>query len=214
MQISGNASSEASTTYPDCVFCHRNQISPYILKETATFRVLADHAPLVEGHILIVPKQHYACYGTVPAELDTELFALKHEIQDFLTHFYAPVVFWEHGVFRQTVYHAHLHCFPFGEIRYDPASTLHGQVVKTQDEIRSWYAAYGNYFYLQDHSGAYLFAPQLERYYRVIREVLWAGASVRNGNHDMRSPQQRYEEGKVLIKALTTNWNTFFNSKG
>ncbi len=49
---------------PDCVFCHRSEITD-ILKETPHFWLAADHAPLVEGHLLVIPKQHYACYGDV-----------------------------------------------------------------------------------------------------------------------------------------------------
>ena len=112
MQNGSRASLNAETNNIDCAFCQRSDIAANILKETTAFLVVADHAPLVEGHILIIPKSHYACYGEVPAELDAELLALKREVQEFFAQYYAPAVFWEHGVFRQTVFHAHLHCFP------------------------------------------------------------------------------------------------------
>src|SRR2546421_13104667 len=120
MRNGKNDSLDAEVSKMHCAFCNRDDIS-YIFKETANFLIAADHAPLVEGHLLIIPKQHYTCYGSVPAELDTQLFALKHEVRQFLNRFYAPAVFWEHGIFRQTVFHAHLHCFSFGEAYYDHA---------------------------------------------------------------------------------------------
>src|SRR5260370_1251582 len=83
----------------DCAFCQRHLFASGILKETEEFYLVADHAPLVEGHLLIIPKTHYACYGAASTKLDEELFALKREAQQFLQQFYAPTIFWEHGVF-------------------------------------------------------------------------------------------------------------------
>ena len=160
MQDGSQISFDAEGNGTDCTFCRRNDIA-YVLQETPNFLVAADHAPLVEGHLLIIPKQHYACYGAVPPELDAELFALKREVRRFLDRFYAPVVFWEHGIFRQTVFHAHLHCFPFGEAQYDSIEGLHSDVVHSQDDIRSWYAAKGPYFYLEDAHAALLFLPEV-----------------------------------------------------
>src|SRR5947207_3013339 len=205
MQRAGGV--EATST--DCTFCQHNDIATYVLKETPTFRIVTDHAPLVEGHLLIIPNAHYACYGAVPAELDAELFALKHEVQQFLSQFYANVIFWEHGVFGQTVFHAHLHCFPFGEISYDPSTALHEVIVNSQDDIRRWYETHGQYFYLEDAHHALLFAPERDSYLRIIQEVLRAGIVARNGHATWRPPQQRYEERGPFIESVTTNWRTF-----
>src|SRR5947209_18147100 len=106
MRNGSHASWDAEVDRANCAFCQRSDFAANILKETPTFLVVADHAPLVEGHILIIPRQHYACYGAVPAELDAELDVLKQQVQQFFAQFYAPTVFWEHGVFRQTVFHA------------------------------------------------------------------------------------------------------------
>ncbi len=71
-----NVSLDIESNGIDCAFCKRTEIF-HILKETPNFLLVADHAPLVEGHILIIPKQHYACFGDAPAKLDTELLTLK-----------------------------------------------------------------------------------------------------------------------------------------
>src|ERR1700758_3244505 len=128
MQNGSGFSVPAPPRDPNCSFCNPGELA-CTLYETPHFLLAADHAPLVEGHLLIIPKQHYACYGDVPAPLDEELFALKEEMRQFYTRFYAPVVFWEHGVFRQTVFHAHLHCFPWGDLEYDVDSNIHNAVV-------------------------------------------------------------------------------------
>ncbi|HET8853948.1 MAG TPA: HIT family protein [Ktedonobacteraceae bacterium] len=197
---------EANTA--TCEFCQRSNLAAYILKETPAFLIATDHAPLVEGHLLIITKQHYTCYGVVPAELDAELFALKREVQQFLTQYYAPVVFWEHGIFRQTVYHAHLHCFPFGTVEYDISQGLHATVVHAQEDIRRWYASRGQYFFMENGQITLLFAPVMEHYWQVIKTI-FAQAASRSGKTSPRSPQQRREEGVPLIEATIAKWRLF-----
>jgi diadenosine tetraphosphate (Ap4A) HIT family hydrolase len=198
---------EADST--DCAFCRHNDIASYVLKETSKFLIVTDHAPLVEGHLLIIPKCHYACYGAVPADLDAELLALKQEVRQFLAQYYAPVVFWEHGIFRQTVFHAHLHCFPFGALEYDYSQELHGAVVHTQEDIRTWYATQGQYFYMEEHGGtAFLFAPEMDRYLHIIKGI-FAQAASRNGYTGWRSPELRQIAGVPLIAATRERWRAY-----
>lgn len=203
-------SSATLADHKSCAFCASAHIAPYILKETSNFRVVTDHAPLVEGHILIIPKTHYRCYGDAPAALDEELFTLKHEVARFFTHYYAPIIYWEHGVFRQTVFHAHLHCFPFGDITYDLSQNIHEHVVESQNDIRSWFQRQGHYFYLEDAHHAMLFPPDPEPYTRIIQEVLRPGVIKRsNGHAPWRPVPQRIEEGKALIQSTIARWQTF-----
>jgi len=197
---------EADST--DCAFCRYSDIANYVLKETSKFLIVTDHAPLVEGHLLIIPKHHYACYGDVPADLDTELLALKQEVRQFLAQYYAPVVFWEHGIFRQTVFHAHLHCFPFGAIEYDHSQELHSAVVHSQEDIRTWYATRGQYFYMEHANTAFLFAPEMDRYLHIIKAI-FAQAASRNGVTSWRSPELRRDTGVPLIRAVAARWRSF-----
>lgn len=192
----------------DCAFCQPSSIH-YVLKETPHFLLVADHAPLVEGHLLIIPKDHYTCYGDVPAALDEELFALKQEVQQFFAQAYAPPVFWEHGVFKQTVFHAHLHCFPWGRTGYRLEQALHGSVVTTQEDIRSWYREHGHYFYMEDAEVALLFEPDMSRYLSVVKDVFIRGMSLHGGKAEWRSPQQRYEERLPIIQAINRHWEIY-----
>jgi diadenosine tetraphosphate (Ap4A) HIT family hydrolase len=193
---------------PNCAFCTPGELA-CILYETPHFLLAADHAPLVEAHLLIVTRDHYACYGAVPAALDEELYAIKQLTRAFFTRFYHPPVFWEHGIFRQTVFHAHLHCFPWGSIEYDMSAGLHGEVVTRQDDVRRWYAERGQYFYLEDPVVALLFPPEIERYSRVIRNVFLRGMTLRGGKAELRPPEQRIAEGRPLIQAVTAKWLQF-----
>ncbi|SRR5712691_6288072 len=204
----GSFTLDSEVNDTNCTFCQHSSLNRYLLKATPTFLVITDHAPLVEGHLLIIPKYHYACYGDVPAELDAELFALKREVQQFLAYYYAPVIFWEHGIFRQTVFHAHLHCFPFGPIEYDLSQGLHAAVVHSQEDIRAWYSKRGHYFYMENAQQAFLFAPEMERYLPIIQGITHA-VIARSGQRSWRSSQQRQEMGAPLIEATVARWRLF-----
>lgn len=205
---SGRAGANGLNGKSDCPFCRHERI-PYILKESPHFLLATDHAPVIEGHLLIIPKDHYACYGEVPAALDEELFEQKREVQRFFASYYHPAMFWEHGVFRQTVYHAHLHCFPFGSVTYDLERGLHDQVASSQDDIRAWYATRGQYFYLEYDQHALLFVPDMDRYLSVFREILWQEVAARTNYERWPSAKERYNAGGPLIAATAAKWQAF-----
>jgi diadenosine tetraphosphate (Ap4A) HIT family hydrolase len=203
-----NVSSDTEASNNDCTFCKRTEIS-YILKETPNFLLAADHAPLVEGHILIIPKNHFTCYGEVPPSFDEELFSMKGEVQRFFTKHYAPPVFWEHGIFKQTVFHAHLHCFPWSSSGYNLEENLHNVIVSSQDDIRQWFILNGHYFYMEDNSRALIFAPEMARYLGIVKNVFLRGIASSGGKVEWRSPQQRFEEGAPLIESMIDKWRSF-----
>ncbi len=193
----------------DCPFCQYASIATNILQETASFRIVADYAPLIEGHLLIMPKEHYTCYGDVPATLDTELQAIKQEIKEFFQQFYIPPVFWEHGIFRQSVFHAHLHAIPLGAAHYSPEENRHSLLVQSQEDIRTWYTTYGQYFYLEDAQHAVLFEPDMNVYMHIVQHVLNPAVIARSQETAWRTTQQRQEFGKPLIAALKEKWTIF-----
>src|SRR2546430_11373534 len=51
-----------------------------------------------------------------------------------------------------TLFRSHLHCFPFGTIEYDHTQELHGALVHTQEDIRTWYVTRGQYFRSEEHT--------------------------------------------------------------
>src|SRR5260221_3156103 len=104
MQNGSKLSLDTEASNTNCAFCQRSSITANILQETPTFLIVADHAPLVEGHILIIPKQHYACFGAMPAALDVEIQALKQQVEHFSDNYYAPEAFWNHGIFGQCAF--------------------------------------------------------------------------------------------------------------
>ena len=195
-----------------CPFCVPERLDT-ILAETPHFRVVADFAPLVEGHTLLIPREHFACYGAVPLAYEDELVALKRRVARFLRTRYRPAVFFEHGVFRQTVFHAHLHAFPFGPVNLRLFELAHpeGRPVHHLADLHAWYAEHGYYFYLeQPRVGdrppeAAVFPPEEERYFQALR-ALREQSGVAGG---WQPPLLRRATAGPRVAALEAAWHAF-----
>ncbi len=204
MGVDQSSSPETSLSRPDCAFCQRQKLNN-ILTESQSFFLLADHAPLIEGHILLVPKAHYSCYGAVSPELEAEFLEMKARATKFLVRSYRPPVFFEHGIFRQTVYHAHLHCFPFGPLRLD-LSAYHPHPVENLADVREWYEQRGQYFYFEQGTGeGQLFVPEEVRYFSVLGE-LRKEATTHGAWHP---PLERRLNGQPKVQSLVQKWQEF-----
>ncbi len=193
----------------DCAFCDRDALRG-ILHETEHFVLLADHAPLVEGHLLIIPREHFACYGAVPAALEQEWLALKRTVAEFLGRRYRTPLFFEHGVFRQTVYHAHLHAIPLGAegFRVDELLAHGGRPVAEPADVRVWYAEEGHYYYIEQPGpdgqpvSAAVFPPDMDRYFKALNMLRNAAGRV-----ETWAPQPlRRLAGSSKVTALTVAW--------
>lgn len=92
-----------------CPFCHIDPTTNLILQQTPDFTVMADFAPIALAHLLIIPRPHLPHLAALPPELDEEFMALRQRFGDFVHSAFGGVMFWENGVFGQSVPHAHLH---------------------------------------------------------------------------------------------------------
>lgn len=98
----------------NCPHCNiGSQALNYLLEQTANFYIVCDAHPLIEGHILIIPKEHISCIGEYPKDLFEEFLDLNKKVSEFLLKEYGSVSSFEHGVFGQTVFHSHIHYLPF-----------------------------------------------------------------------------------------------------
>ncbi|HEY7357698.1 MAG TPA: HIT family protein [Ktedonobacterales bacterium] len=189
----------------DCAFCVRHDLH-HILTESQSFFLLADHAPLIEGHLLLIPKVHYSCYGAVAEELEQEFLQMKTRAAAFLRQAYRVPVFFEHGIFRQTVFHAHLHCFPFGQLQLDLAA-YHPHPASRLADVREWYAQKGQYFYFEQRVGdGQLFAPEEMRYFSVLGALRKEAAATQGA---WRPREERLIEGRSMTRSLVQKWQAF-----
>jgi diadenosine tetraphosphate (Ap4A) HIT family hydrolase len=200
-----------------CPFCDPATVAT-ALATTEHFYLLADNAPLVEGHALIIPRDHYACYGAIPAAWDDELLALKGRVERFAIERYRPAIFFEHGVFGQTVYHAHLHVVPLGPSGLDVRALAapDGRPVERLADVRDWWETQGQYFYLEsplvhtERTEAALFPPREGPYIRVL-------TMLRERSH-IYNPWQpqfvRRMNGADKVRALAAQWSDFAAREG
>lgn len=196
-----------------CVFCAHDSLD-VVLAETEHFLVIADHAPLAEGHLLIVPRDHYACYGALPQSFDDEARELRERASRFLTDTYRTPIFFEHGVFRQTVFHAHLHALPLGTASPGFADEVGriGCLAPSPEALRAWYAAQGHYFYLETlradagRREALLFPPDMEVYFQVMGTLRAHTAATAA----WIPPALRQMQGGAKMRRLAANWRAYF----
>lgn len=97
------------------------------LSKSPNFVVLPSLGALVEGWMLVVPKQHFLSMGALPDSMIPEMQRLKQNVFERLERMYGAVCAFEHGpggTQRSVgcgVDHAHLHMLP---LQFDLASAV------------------------------------------------------------------------------------------
>jgi histidine triad (HIT) family protein len=143
-----------------CAFCNREATRDTLLYEGRDFYVIADHAPIAEAHVLLIPRDHYPHLAALPPHLHDEFESLKALLGDFVLDNYGSLTYWENGVFGQSVPHAHLHAisvnFDSGiyaahghgfrgigglQERHAASDGSHYFMIEQRGETRSWAAA-------------------------------------------------------------------------
>lgn len=125
-----------------CVFCEEHcyylynlvlgnaNIDDLVIHRTKNFIVLPDIAPLVEGYLLIMPINHYSCFGDLLGNHLAEFNEVKEFIFNLLSITYTKPIFFEHGPAKPKqagccVDHAHFHCIP---INAELSATINGNL--------------------------------------------------------------------------------------
>ncbi|MDD3339883.1 MAG: HIT family protein [Lachnospiraceae bacterium] len=100
----------------DCVFCKigRHQTNAIIVYEDNTVISFLDSEPINEGHILIIPKEHYLDADEMPIELLVHITEISQKIIKAIKIVYNPngySIMQNGGIFND-IGHYHLHIFP------------------------------------------------------------------------------------------------------
>lgn len=105
----------------DCIFCKlaNGVFETNTLYENDEFRVIFDASPATEGHVLVIPKEHYANVFEMPEELAGKAYILAKKVATALveaTGCKGVNILQNNGeAAGQTVFHFHMHVIP----RYD-----------------------------------------------------------------------------------------------
>lgn len=98
----------------ECVFCHKEKIITDFVYEDELVMAFMDMEPINEGHILLVPKQHYLDADEIPDELLAHLMIVSKKIVATLKEIYHPNGYsiMQNGGEFNDVGHYHMHIFP------------------------------------------------------------------------------------------------------
>ncbi|MBC8484756.1 MAG: hypothetical protein H8D45_01785, partial [Bacteroidetes bacterium] len=153
-----------------------------IIFETENFCVLPSIGPLVEGHLLILTKEHYLSYAHIPQSKYRELKQVKYSTSKLLQRVYHSPVFFEHGPMSEVLKggtccdHAHLHAVPV-DIEINIKEELQKfnfipRDIKDLEELRDNKERLVPYLFFEDSQGEKIVcdAPMVETQF--IRKLL------------------------------------------
>src|SRR5205823_4050221 len=130
-----------------------------VIHATRNFSVVADLAPLTEGHLLLLTNWHATSFGQVPEALWPELMAEVSRAARALSDAYRPPIILEHGSAScgnasPCISHAHWHLLP---LEIDPTHRfrndgLEGASIGDFQELRNFAARDEAYLFYADTS--------------------------------------------------------------
>lgn len=99
-----------------CIFCDiaKHTLDANIVYEDNLIIAFLDSNPINEGHILIVPKEHYLDIDEIPEEITSHITFIAKKIVTALKNIYRPdgySIMQNGGIFND-IGHFHLHIFP------------------------------------------------------------------------------------------------------
>jgi diadenosine tetraphosphate (Ap4A) HIT family hydrolase len=139
--------------------------------ETPRFYVVHNEFPLVEGHLLIISKEHKGSTGCLTDSALVELNIIKTRVAQVLRDLYGSAAFYENGrrtcciarnEDRHITNHFHLNALPFpGDISEQLRSSDHKEVVT--HNLFSLRGNKGVYYYFEGNDGRCFFYDLSQR---------------------------------------------------
>jgi len=161
----------------NCPFCQELQsrrlpefcdagIDSRVLHETDRFVVMADISPLVPGHVMIVPKAHILCFGSVEVTARDEFAGIVDTARTVLREHFGPSVVLEHGTsslepVADHVTHAHLHIVPAAIDIRDSLRNYNTTTIASLSDLSSWAARDEAYIYFESSAGERVVADRI-----------------------------------------------------
>jgi len=135
-----------------------------ILWESDNFFVKVGVGILAPGHVMLISKEHISCFGELPEQLNEELIKVKDDIFTKLKLKFTEPIIYEHGVYSQSVNHAHIHFLPSKNEIFDLKNInqkifkqLKFTEIEDMFQIKQVYQEEGSYFYLEENGEKWIY---------------------------------------------------------
>ena len=171
-EFSGGVNNGFYARYQDCP-------ETRFVHSTENFCVFPSVGQLVDGYLLVVPKDHYGTFDELPTQLVAELADTSERVRAVLSKIYGPCISYEHGARGPLnggcgIYHAHLHVVPLTKVT-DPIHALKLRFPHVElthmNEMSKRGAGLSSYLFYQDSKARlYLFdtGPLPSQYMRKL----------------------------------------------
>jgi len=198
-----------------CPHCEGGFGLKYSLFDDEYFWIVCDVHPLIEGHILIIPKDHVSCMGSLPKASFIRFKELYEKVLVFLNKTYGQTGVFEHGITGQTVFHAHTHFLPFNKSINDivPEKELI-HTISTLDEIKTEFNKNHQYLFVAINNNKLLVDTKIG-YPRFFRDR-FAKALDAEERGNWKKTRNNVELMKIFetdIQKLKNKWKLFLNKK-
>ncbi|MEK6263396.1 MAG: HIT family protein [Clostridium sp.] len=100
----------------DCIFCKivKGELPSNLVFEDDLIMCFLTIVPINEGHVLIIPKNHYLDTDEIPTEVVTSMMVLSKRIVKVIKEKYSPDGYsiMQNGGEFNDIGHYHMHVFP------------------------------------------------------------------------------------------------------
>jgi len=195
---------------PHCNFSSFAFTSP--LEETSDFKIICDVHPLLEGHILIIPKKHISCIAEYSEKEYVQFLSLFRKYSDFIQKTYGSVSTFEHGKIGQTVFHSHIHLLPFAGSPEEiiPEGLQNLTLFSDFSHLKTIYEKEGKYLYFSISNQMWTVNTELgaPRFFR-DRFANALHVSERGNWKEMNKNKDIMQKATKEIKELQNKWSSF-----
>ena len=96
-----------------CPFCNFDSVKSSAVLESKDFYAIPTIGQISDGgHMLVIPRNHYACLGSMDDSKFDEFESITKKVKQAVTNTYSKPILFEHGILGQSVPHAHLQIMP------------------------------------------------------------------------------------------------------
>lgn len=189
-----------------CIFCDYDRIKEGIVYESDNFYLKVNFGVVSPGHLIIISRYHYSCFGEMPDELDDEYKRLKNQTTEFITKKFHKPFLVEYGAWGQSVEHAHLHFIPLKSNEYEIDSIMDELFIPTGEyfeeanlaKIKQIYKNEGGYISVEENGKIFVYHTNNLPSPAVYKKLSYRPFFVRKGIKAVNDWRTLSEEDKII----------------